>query len=97
MFYEELSYATHLSIPAVLIELNGFECENLACTLLAYMQQTNQHVWVKVPMTYPLNRDYSFNVQEVPREDTWEWWTKFYSLCGYNKKISVVLELGKCL
>ena len=93
--YEELSYATHLSIPAVLIELNSCDCENLACTLLAYLQQTHQHIWVKVPLTYPLNKEYSFNVHDVARGDTWEWWTKFYNLCGYHKRISVVLELGE--
>ncbi|KAI6647232.1 Protein arginine N-methyltransferase 5-like [Oopsacas minuta] len=93
-FYEELSYATHLSIPAVLVELNSSDCENLSSSLVAYLQQTNQHVWVKVPLTYPLNKEYSFNIEEVGREDPWEWWTKFYALCGCNKKISVVLEIG---
>lgn len=89
-----MSYATHLSIPAVLIELNSSLCENLASVLVAYLRETNQHIWVKVPLTYPLNKDYSFNSREVVREDPWEWWTKFYALCGYNKKLSVALEIG---
>ena len=94
MLLEELAYATHLAVPAVMIELNSSKCENLASNLLAYLHTSSQYVWVKVPITYPLHKEYDFNLDEVVREDPWKWWTKFYTLCGYNKKLAVILELG---
>jgi protein arginine N-methyltransferase 5 len=81
---EELVFSTHLNIPVVLLYLRSSNCVQLAQCLLSHCGtiKGSQGFWICVP----LHDDIS--------EDTWEWWNKFRNLCGNDRKISVVLEVG---
>ncbi|XP_038070287.1 protein arginine N-methyltransferase 5-like [Patiria miniata] len=51
---QELAYAAHLSVPAVLVPLTSNRCANLGRCLLSHMQgHSNHQVWIQVPMCAP--------------------------------------------
>lgn len=106
-FKQELTYAMHLNVPAILIELKGLNCMNLARIVSEHLLQGFSHlVWVQLPlksardlcddvveMSTDLN-DSSESLAHPPEsQDTWHWWNRFRTLCDSSRKIGVVLEL----
>ncbi|XP_064640295.1 protein arginine N-methyltransferase 5-like [Lineus longissimus] len=99
-FHQELSYMGHLSLPAIIMKLRSYNCSNLARNLNQHIiGGTNQQVWMNIPMRSPresveeiFDDDMPHNEETV--KDTWEWWNKFRTICDFNRKIAVALELS---
>lgn len=90
LFLQELEFASHLSLPAVLLRLFSGNNTNLARILYSKVSNgCSYQVWVHMPMC-PKS-------QNEIEEDSWEWWNKFRSLCDYDKKIGLALEVGAVL
>lgn len=101
---EELNYATHLGLPAVLMYLKSKKIMNLARCLNEHLLSGyfQQQFWVHVPLKAP--EDCIDDVidgepvdEEREPEDPWEWWNVFRTMCDTNKRISVALELTEDL
>lgn len=92
---QELSYAIHLNFAAILFKLKSSNCVQLARIILSKISSLNQ-IWVELPMSdnthvyEPLCNDSKY---EWLAEDPWEYWNKFRILCGYDRKIGVILEV----
>lgn len=97
---QELMYATHLGLPAVMLPIKGPKIMNLArCfnehLLSGYFQQ---QYWVHVPLVSEQDRvddlvDGEEKDENSEPEDTWEWWHTFRTLCDSNKRINIALEI----
>lgn len=103
-FREELHYATHLGLPAVLLQMKHGKNMNLARNLNEHLLSGyfQQHFWVQVPLRAPGDcLDDIFEGEEknedTEEEDTWEWWNMFRTMCDTNKRINVALELTEDL
>lgn len=87
VFLQELEFASHLSLPAVLLQLSSGNNINLARILYSKISGgCSYQVWVQLPICAKPH-------QEI-EEDSWEWWNKFRSLCDYDKKIGLALEVS---
>lgn len=95
---QELNFASHLGVPAIMISLNSSNCINLARTLNEHIQCGNNHqYWIKVPLAAPVDElddifDHDNKEDKVWVEDTWTWYNKFRSVCESNKKMGIALE-----
>ncbi|CAI8042662.1 Protein arginine N-methyltransferase 5 [Geodia barretti] len=101
-FFQEVSLAIHLGVPAILISLSSPSCVNLARCLYRPLLTSIQIYWVKVPVVSP--RLIMTDVEEDDNtkqshsiEDPWEWWNTLRTLCGNNSKLHLVLEVGSVL
>lgn len=103
-FQQEISLANHLNLPAILIELKSSDCANLARNI--NICANNAHcnlLWVRVPMMSPGSMlDDVFDetseecmrfLEDCRKEDPWQWWNKMRTLCGFNKKLCIILEM----
>jgi protein arginine N-methyltransferase 5 len=96
-FKQELAWATHLSLPAILLpspsnySVNYAQCINQALLGLSSMQ-----VWVKIPLVPPqtmLSRDEAIADTVPTCGEPWEWWNSLRVLCEHHHNLGVVLEL----
>ncbi|TMW67142.1 hypothetical protein Poli38472_012258 [Pythium oligandrum] len=94
-FKQEVAWATHLSVPAVLLPTPTPRCANYArlvnqsATQAQYLQ-----FWVRVPLT-TRSRE-SVSLAEDDTEDLpspWEAWNTLRTMCQYHPKVSVALEI----
>ncbi|KAM6188359.1 protein arginine N-methyltransferase 5 isoform 3-T3 [Sarcoramphus papa] len=102
---QELNFGAYLGLPAFLLPLTQAENPNLARVLCAHLH-TGHHsamFWVRVPLLAPEDvRDDLIGNEAVPEggpegaaeEKTWLWWHNFRTLCDYNKRVGVALEVG---
>lgn len=95
---QELAYSIHLALPAILIKLNRPNNINLArviSTKLTSKSNCVRQVWVQVPMTAisVAANYYRQNRESEPEPNTWEWWNHFRSICNFDSKLGVALEL----
>ncbi|XP_063221262.1 protein arginine N-methyltransferase 5 isoform X1 [Bacillus rossius redtenbacheri] len=99
---QELQYAHHLGMPAVMLTLRGGQQVNLARILHNKIQAgCIYQIWLHLRMestASSVQQYYSSGVSEdssaAPfREDTWEWWNEFRGLCNFDKKLALALEL----
>jgi len=94
---EELRYATHLGMPAVMIILTGDEHTNLARMISNHIAKgATMQVWVQVPLTAPDLSKYEKNENvdngNVARgQNTWDWWNRFRLVANSNSKINLCL------
>ena len=64
----ELNFASHLGLPAIMIELNGPNNVNLSRIMYTFMLKThNSQVWCRIPI----------NSTEKIKDDPWNWWDQF--------------------
>ncbi|KDO33208.1 hypothetical protein SPRG_02020 [Saprolegnia parasitica CBS 223.65] len=92
VFKEEIAWASHLSLAAIMTpplhatrsNANYARLLNQAATQASYAQ-----FWVKVPMYYPGR----FNEDDASFVDSWEAWNNLRSMCEFNPKIHVALEV----
>ncbi|XP_053402649.1 protein arginine N-methyltransferase 5-like [Mercenaria mercenaria] len=101
---EELNYATHLGMPAVMLYLKSRKITNLARCLNEHLLSGyfQQQFWVHVPLKAPVDCvedlfDEEPMTEERATEDSWEWWNTFRTMCDTNKRISVALEITEDL
>ncbi|XP_063951475.1 protein arginine N-methyltransferase 5-like [Lytechinus pictus] len=96
---QELNYAAHLSLPAVLVPLNNINCVNLARCLYSHMQgHSNHQVWIHVPIQAPgtmtddlVENPSSFDETEKDNEP-WHWWNTLRRACNHHKRLGIALE-----
>ncbi|KAF4522873.1 hypothetical protein B566_EDAN012808 [Ephemera danica] len=99
-FLQELQYCTHLGLPAIMLNLTGPNKVNLA-RLLHNKLYSNCcfTAWVVVPMEAPKFSSAYYRsdlpeIEEPSKEnDTWEWWNTFRSVCNFEKKLGLALEV----
>ncbi|OQS03460.1 arginine N-methyltransferase [Thraustotheca clavata] len=92
VFKQEIAWASHLSLAAVMTpslhatrsNANYARLLNQAATQAQYTQ-----FWVKVPLYYPGK----FDEDDPSFVETWEGWNSLRSMCEYNSKIYVALEI----
>ncbi|CAH1270096.1 CARM1 [Branchiostoma lanceolatum] len=98
---QELSYAAHLSLPAILVQLRGTRCANLARYIHYHMMgHNNTLMWIQVPLQSPdvsredvIEGEPAEDPEDNKSQDPWEWWNTFRSICHYHKKLALALEL----
>ncbi|XP_044143821.1 protein arginine N-methyltransferase 5 [Bufo gargarizans] len=103
---QELNFSAYLGLPAFLIPLATEENSNLARLLLNHIH-TGHHstmFWIRVPLmaSNDLREDLIENEpapdcdseDKAGEERTWIWWHNFRTLCDYNKKIALAIEVG---
>ncbi|XP_067002260.2 protein arginine N-methyltransferase 5 [Anabrus simplex] len=98
---QELTYASHLSLPAILIALRNSNHVNLARIIHNKIQAGCAYqIWVHLNMKNPAleamnlyadNEEYERHHQDM---DTWEWWNHFRSVCNFEKKLGLALEIS---
>eukprot|EP00163_Fabomonas_tropica_P020056 TRINITY_DN3524_c0_g1_i1.p1 TRINITY_DN3524_c0_g1~~TRINITY_DN3524_c0_g1_i1.p1 ORF type:complete len:618 (+),score=110.21 TRINITY_DN3524_c0_g1_i1:228-2081(+) len=104
VFEQELMWASHLSLPAVLLPtpLPSSLAPYAQCVHNALLRHTFLQAWLRVPLTFsssfqvdPLDSDHSKNNTANGRSltDPWEWWNSFRVLCNQHAHLAVALEL----
>lgn len=99
MLEQELSFAGHLGLPAVLAPLRknntNFARVLHNKVLVSPSNQARYHVWLHLPMISPKTESSQFEreVKEEDTDDTWHWWNNFRSTANFEKKLSLALEL----
>ncbi|KAJ3595239.1 hypothetical protein NHX12_004543 [Muraenolepis orangiensis] len=88
---QELNFAAYLGLPAFMVPLKGAHSANLA------------RFWIRVPLMAPEDVREELVENEPSKADpddtsveekTWTWWHSFRTLCDYNKRICVAIEVG---
>ncbi|XP_068777944.1 protein arginine N-methyltransferase 5 isoform X2 [Struthio camelus] len=101
---QELNFGAYLGLPAFLVPLTQADNPNLARVLCAHLH-TGHHsamFWVRVPLLAPEdarddvigNEALEGGPEGAAEERTWLWWHNFRTLCDYNKRVGVALEVG---
>ncbi|XP_026884535.1 protein arginine N-methyltransferase 5 [Electrophorus electricus] len=101
---QELNFCAYLGLPAFMIPLKGQRCANLARVLLNHIH-TGHHssmFWIRVPLLDPedtredlIENEPSKQMDDSSSEEkTWGWWHSFRTLCDYNKRICLAIEIG---
>uniref|UniRef100_A0A672REM8 Protein arginine N-methyltransferase 5-like n=1 Tax=Sinocyclocheilus grahami TaxID=75366 RepID=A0A672REM8_SINGR len=104
---QELNFCAYLGLPAFMIPLRGPHCANLARILLNHIH-TGHHscmFWIRVPLIAPedTREDLIENESSKQMDDgsndekTWAWWHSFRTLCDYNKRICLAIEIEEDL
>eukprot|EP01052_Picozoa_sp_SAG31_P009567 SAG31_NODE_505_length_14757_cov_20.172943_12_plen_124_part_00 len=84
-FKEQVAYAAHLGLPAVMIPRTSYNSSNLWATVhQTLLALTNMQVWVCVPLSVPPEHAYP---------DTYRWWDRMRMACEHIPNLGVVLEL----
>ncbi|KAK6638504.1 hypothetical protein RUM43_006771 [Polyplax serrata] len=96
---QELGYAYHLGVPAILISLRGMNSSNLARILYSTVLGVTQYqVWIHVPMISPKQNASQWRSDCIEttenKTSTWQWWNEFRALLSFEKKVGVVLEVS---
>uniref|UniRef100_A0A673XAB1 Protein arginine N-methyltransferase 5 n=1 Tax=Salmo trutta TaxID=8032 RepID=A0A673XAB1_SALTR len=102
---QELNFSAYLGLPAFMVPLKGPHCANLARVLLNHIQ-TGHHscmFWIRVPLISAddMRDDIIENEPTKHTDDgsddekTWAWWHSFRTLCDYNKRICLAIEVGE--
>ncbi|MBN3271848.1 ANM5 methyltransferase, partial [Polyodon spathula] len=101
---QELNFAAYLGLPAFMIPLRQENNANLARILLNHIH-TGHHssmFWISVPLMAAEDvRDDIIENEPINRKDdgtederTWLWWHSFRTLCDYNKRTCLAIEIG---
>lgn len=89
---QELGFASHLVLPAIMIKLQQGQNRNLAHILYNKFQLgVPFQVWVQMP----IRKASSPFVQKSDNDESWETWNDFRRIANYHKKLGIVLELPK--
>ncbi|XP_017782552.1 PREDICTED: protein arginine N-methyltransferase 5 [Nicrophorus vespilloides] len=89
---QELGFACHLYIPAILIKLVQRDNKNLAHLLNCKLQAgASFQVWVETPMVNPAKKSPIVNNEDC--DDIWEWWNDFRRYGNYHKRIGLALVM----
>ena len=105
---QELAFAIHLSLPAIMVNLKGAENIQLAQVVNATLLGSHvQQIWMQVPLLSPrhlINDTLMQNstiannhVVNSSRDDPWEWWNKARNLCDNHHKLAPVLMFNSKL
>uniref|UniRef100_A0AAQ5XQF1 Protein arginine N-methyltransferase 5 n=1 Tax=Amphiprion ocellaris TaxID=80972 RepID=A0AAQ5XQF1_AMPOC len=95
---------SYLGLPVFMLPLKGPHNANLARLLLNHIH-TGHHTsnfWIRVPLmaSEDMREDLIENETATCIDDTsvdektWSWWHSFRTLCDYNKRICLAIEVG---
>ncbi|KAM9719249.1 protein arginine N-methyltransferase 5 [Menidia menidia] len=101
---QELNFSAYLGLPVLMIPLRGPHNANLARVLLNHIH-TGHHTsnfWIQVPLvaSEDTREDLIENEPATSADDTstdektWTWWHSLRTLCDYNKRICLAIEIG---
>lgn len=99
---QELNFANHLGLPAIMIKLKQQNNLNLAHILYnKFIIGCNSQYWITLPMTDPSRLSLlkeeggedTLDGKDSLGEDTWEWWNELRTFCHFNKHLYVALEM----
>ncbi|CAG8593953.1 3805_t:CDS:10 [Ambispora leptoticha] len=85
---QEIAWATHLGLSAVLLPFpndSAFNYARSVHSILGVLAYT--HVWLQVPLIL------QEQIAETKETITWERWNQFRTLCEHHVKLSIALEL----
>ncbi|KAG5898200.1 hypothetical protein JTB14_005580 [Gonioctena quinquepunctata] len=89
-FNQELGFASHLGVPAIWITLTKPNNIQLARVLHEKLVSGFSYsVWVNIPMVHPSR----FSPIAESEFDMWDWWNDFRTLCNYDKRLGLALDL----
>lgn len=92
VFKQEIAWATHLSVPAVLLPTPTLSCTNYARCLNEVILQLNfLQAWVRVPLMSAAQLIRGGDAD--PSQDPWRAWNRLRELCEEHKSVSVCLEI----
>jgi len=90
---QELKYASHLGLPAIMLQLYGTNHTNLARLVSNHIAKgANFQVWVQVPLVAPNPHKFEEG-DETILEDTWDWWNRFRLMANSSSKINLCLQV----
>jgi protein arginine N-methyltransferase 5 len=98
-FKQEIAWATHLSLPAILLPSPALNSVNYAqCINQALLGLSSMQVWIKIPLVPPQAMlhecEESDDLVSLRRGDEpWEWWNNLRVMCEHHHNLGVVLEL----
>ncbi|KAJ0392855.1 hypothetical protein ATCC90586_004138 [Pythium insidiosum] len=98
-FKQEIAWATHLSVPSVVLPTPSRECTNYARVLQQCVTQAQYlQFWVRVPLnTAGSRRSTGGDSTETPDNgmDTspWTHWNALRTMCEFHPKVGVALEI----
>uniref|UniRef100_A0A3Q2PPR1 Protein arginine N-methyltransferase 5 n=1 Tax=Fundulus heteroclitus TaxID=8078 RepID=A0A3Q2PPR1_FUNHE len=101
---QELNFSAYLGLPVFMLPMKGPNNANLARMLLNHIH-TGHHTsnfWIRVPLMAPEDTREDLIENEATacadetsvEEKTWGWWHSFRTLCDYNKRICLAIEVG---
>ena len=99
-FKQELAWASHLSLPALLLPPPGSGCVNYAhCVNQTTLANPAMQMWVRVPLHAPAAPEPPPSAAEppaaaAPAPTAWSCWNQLRRLCEQSVVIGVALELG---
>eukprot|EP00241_Pyramimonas_parkeae_P004115 CAMPEP_0114238944 /NCGR_PEP_ID=MMETSP0058-20121206/8189_1 /TAXON_ID=36894 /ORGANISM="Pyramimonas parkeae, CCMP726" /LENGTH=666 /DNA_ID=CAMNT_0001351077 /DNA_START=112 /DNA_END=2109 /DNA_ORIENTATION=- len=103
-FGEEMGWATHLSLQAVLLHPKSAACVNLARLTNQILQGLHHmQVWVGVPATAAEEEEASQDSPELDADsglalkDPYVWWHQMRIMCESNPSLGVCLRVGPTL
>jgi protein arginine N-methyltransferase 5 len=98
-FKQEIAWATHLSLPAVLLPAPSMHSINYAqCVNQALLGLARMGVWLRIPLVSPeisLSETQEARMDPVRgrKDEPWEWWNNFRTLCENSPNLGVVLDI----
>jgi protein arginine N-methyltransferase 5 len=91
-FGEQVAYAGHLGLPALIVPKTGFNAVNTWRHIHQVLLSVQAlQVWVWVPLTDPTAA--SVEDGAAAAQDTWQWWDRLRTACEHNTHLGVLLEL----
>jgi len=91
---QELRYASHLGLPAVMVTLTSPVHTNLARVVSNYIiKGASFQMWVRVPFCPPALDKFEDVGSKNNEEQTWDWWNTFRLVADSSSKINLCLEM----
>jgi len=91
---QELRYASHLGLPAIVVKLYGVSHTNLARLVSNHLYKgASFQVWVQVPLIAPDSGKFEREEPGGEAEDTWEWWNRFRMVTDSHNSVNLCLML----
>jgi len=92
---QELKYASHLGLPAVMLKLHGRDHTNLARLVSNHIAKgAGFQVWVQVPLVSPDSGKFEEKPYPPPG-DSWDWWNRFRLMANSSNKINLCLAVSE--
>eukprot|EP01133_Synstelium_polycarpum_P019348 gene19348-23166_t len=92
---QEISWAAHLAVPALLVPMPSLVAANYAQIIYQNLQALSQmRIWMRVPLVSPTaSLDTPVEGSTKDTSNTWHNWNNFRRLCNHHPSLFPVLEL----
>lgn len=92
LLLQELGFASHLGLPAIMLGIHQRRNSNLGQILYSkFISGVNYQVWIVLPMVHPTQ--FSPLCTKEEQENSWEWWNDLRRYCNYDKRLGLALEM----